>query len=257
MKAMTTTQIKLLTVGAIVLVVAVLVLSIVLPIVLKRDNSEDRYNTKYNLVKTTQMNNFTWLNRTAEHGQVVLIGDSLTEIYNTGDFFTEFTRTGGKWVYNRGISGDTSDRMAQRLYDNALVIAPSVLVMLIGTNDVARGIPAAEIAANIADCIDQTHTRSPQTKIVLQAVYPVNHDMSKAARSMVGSRSNAAIAELNDLLRTLATQQNVTFLDLTKDLSDADGNLNAEYCYDGLHLNAIGFSIVTERLLPLLSDDRP
>lgn len=35
-------------------------------------------------------------------------------------------------------------------------------------------------------------------------------------------------------------------------LSDEKGRLAKEYCYDGLHLNAQGFEIVSENTIPLL-----
>ena len=35
-------------------------------------------------------------------------------------------------------------------------------------------------------------------------------------------------------------------------LSDEKGRLAKEYCYDGLHLNAQGFEIVSENIIPLL-----
>ena len=42
------------------------------------------------------------------------------------------------------------------------------------------------------------------------------------------------------------------WLDLTKVLSDEKGRLAKEYCYDGLHLNAQGFEVVSENIIPLL-----
>lgn len=234
--------------SVIALLIVGIVLAVVLPLTLGKSNVP---NTEYDLVKTTKKNNYTLLNQTAEHGQIVLIGDSITEIYGVGDHFTKFTRDTGKWIYNRGISGDTSDRMLERLKDNALNLSPAVLVILIGTNDIARNIAPDVIAANIEEGIKQTQQLSPRTKIVLQAVYPVHYNMSAASRSMVGGRSNDTIRQLNELLEAIAQAQGVTFLDLTRQLSDANGNLNANYCYDGLHLNAAGFEVVTQNLIPL------
>lgn len=233
------------------LVIAI-TLSIALPLAIK--NTSSAHNTDYDLVKTTKMNNFTFLNKSAEHNQIVLIGDSITEIYNSTDLFSNFMLSNNKIVYNRGISGDTSDKMLERLESNALNITPTHLVILIGTNDIGKGIDNSVIETNISAAIKLTKEKSPNTKIILQSVYPVNKNMSAASRSMVGSRQNSVINELNKKLAAVAAANDfVQWLDLTEALSDKNGNLIEAYTYDGLHPNAVGFAEVTKHLLPLLS----
>lgn len=235
---------------SIALVVIGITLAIVLPLTLNRSSLP---NTDYDLVKTTRMNNYTYLNQRAEHNQVVLIGDSITEIYNHHDLFARYTKESGKQVYNRGISGDTSDKMLARLYDNALNINPSHIVILIGTNDIAKGINNDIIYDNISQSIDLIKEKCPSAKIILQSVYPVNYSMSMQSRSMVGSRKNSTIDSLNARLRELSAEKNIAWVDLKPTLIDANGNFKEEYTYDGLHPNAVGFNAVTEVLIPLLS----
>ena len=91
--------------------------------------------TAYDLVKQTKKENYLFLNENyAHHGQTVLFGDSITEIFNSYELFYTFSKVTGQAVYNRGISGDTSDRLLERLKCNALNITPKNLVILIGTN---------------------------------------------------------------------------------------------------------------------------
>ena len=85
----------------------------------------------------------------ARHGQTVLFGDSITEIFNSYKLFYAFSQTTGQAVYNRGISGDTSDRLLERLECNALNINPKNLVILIGTNDIGIGVPTEYTLKNI------------------------------------------------------------------------------------------------------------
>ena len=73
-------------------------------------------STEYDIVKMTKMDNYELLNETAQHNQVVFIGDSIIELYPTYELFTGKN----KRVYNRGISGDTSDRLLERMDKNAL-----------------------------------------------------------------------------------------------------------------------------------------
>ncbi len=98
----------------------------------------------------------------------------------------------------------------------------------------------------------KTQALCPNTNIVLQAIYPVNSHLSIIAKQMVDKRSNKKILEINEELCEIALESKVQWLDLTKVLSDEKGRLAKEYCYDGLHLNAQGFEVVSENIIPLL-----
>lgn len=204
--------------------------------------------TKYSIAKTTKMNNFTYLCETVcEKGQVVLLGDSITEIFNITDLFSDFSKKTGLSVYNRGISGDTSDRLLERIKDNVTSICPSVVVLLIGTNDLGVGCKPDFIVRNIIKTIETLKSDCPEVKIIVQSVYPVNKSINKR---MVSRRKNSDIAEINRQLESVCKKENVVFLDLTEELSDSDGCFKKEYTHDGLHPNATGFHVVTKKLIP-------
>lgn len=209
--------------------------------------------TKYNTQKRTKMENYKFLNETkCSFCQVVLAGDSITEIFNDYELFYNWSKENEKAVYNRGISGDTSNRLLERFYDNVLNICPSNIVLLIGTNDIGLGGKIKDTAQNIKKILIKIREQSKETNVILQAVYPVNKNLSAESKAMVGIRSNKKIAELNKLLKPLSNEFNCTWLDLTKKLSDENGNLHKNYCYDGLHLNAKGFEVVAKNIIPLL-----
>lgn len=176
----------------------------------------------------------------------------LRKFFNSYELFYTFSKVTGQAVYNRGISGDTSDRLLERLKCNALNITPKNLVILIGTNDIGKDIPPEYTLKNIQDILSVTHEICPNTNVILQAIYPVNSRMSLTARQMVGKRSNKKILALNEELHNIAVENKAHWLDLTKCLSDKKGRLAKEYCYDGLHLNAQGFKVVAEKIIPLL-----
>ena len=209
--------------------------------------------TKYDLAKTTKMENFLFLNENfCQKGQTVLLGDSITELFNSPELFSVFSRKSGQTVYNRGISGDTSDRLLERLKSNALNLEPRNLVLLIGTNDLGVRLPQEFIVENIRETLKTTCALCPNTNIVLQAVYPVNRHVNFAARQMVGNRRNKDIAALNSVLCEVAAQYGAIWLDLTDLLADKKGKLAKEYTFDGLHLNAQGFAVVSEKIIPCL-----
>ena len=62
---------------------------------------------------------------------VVFLGDSLTDGYDVKRFYPEYT------VLNRGISGDTTVWLEERLDVSLYAIQPKVAVMLIGANNIS------------------------------------------------------------------------------------------------------------------------
>lgn len=199
----------------------------------------------YNAEKNNKKDNFTFLNnRYCKEGQTVLVGDSITEIYNYTELFQEYSEKTGLKVYNRGISGDTSNRLLERFEENVLSIKPANIVLLIGTNDLNCSADIYCIIDNIEKMIDLTAEKCPDSRLILLGVYPVGNNQ--------GMRSNEDIKNLNARLAELSITKNIIFLDLFDKLSDKDGKLDSAYTYDGLHLNAQGFEIVTDNLLPAL-----
>lgn len=200
-------------------------------------------STDYDLIKQTKMDNFTLLNQTAKHGQIVFIGDSIIELYPTYELFSI-----DRVVYNRGISGDTSDKMCYRLLDNVINIEPSIVSILIGTNDKAYNFDINTTLANIKKSVELIKENSPNTKIILQSIYPVNKAINS---SMVGSRTNNEIIKYNEAIKTYAETNSVTYADVFAVLKDEKGEFNKQYTYDGLHPNAKGYIAITEYLITL------
>mgnify|MGYP000726068255 FL=1 len=129
-------------------------------------NKNFQKKTAYDYVQQTKKENFSFLNETyAQQGQTVLFGDSITEIFNSYELFYAFSQTTGQAVYNRGISGDTSDRLLERLECNALNISPKNLVILIGTNDIGIGVPTEYTLKNIKEILQRTQTLCSNTAV--------------------------------------------------------------------------------------------
>jgi lysophospholipase L1-like esterase len=198
------------------------------------------------------------MNETAKEGQTVFAGDSITENYRVAEFFTAYTAETGGLVYNRGISGEVSGELAKRFEENVLTLRPCTIVILIGTNDLAGGVEPAAIVKNIEQMMSLARSADPETKIILQAVYPTNPAVTPAVTGRIislmlhGRRTAASIGRLNELLRQKAKEYSAVWLDLTALLADETGKLNEKFTFDGLHLNAAGYWIVTENLAPLL-----
>ena len=193
-----------------------------------------RKRTEYDAYKRSRSESFELLNKNyCEKGATVLVGDSITEGYTHTELFAEYTKSTGTPVYNRCISGDTSDRLLERLEKTVLNIKPKNMVLLIGTNDLHAGADVDFVAENVEKIIEQSKKRCKN----------INKQ---------GRRNNKDIALLNKKLKAVAEKQKTKFVDLTDKLSDKNGMFNADYTYDGLHANAKVYEIVTNAVLPLL-----
>ncbi len=205
--------------------------------------------TEYSNEMATKKSNYTLLNKKyALKNQTVLLGDSITDFFNYYELFYDFCRTSGQAVYNRGISGDTTDRLLERLYDNVLVIEPKNIVLLIGTNDIGRGLPLSMTLENVEKIITDTKKACPDVNLIVEAVYPINENI----RDKFEKRSNKKIDEMNSEFFKLCKKHNCVWLDFTEQLKNNDGNLKEELTYDGLHLNVQAYEIITENVIPLL-----
>ena len=205
--------------------------------------------TKYDREKTTKRENYRILNEEyALQNQTVLLGDSITDFFNWYELFYDFSKISGQVVYNRGISGDTTDRLLERLDDNVLSINPKNIVLLIGTNDIGRGLPLSMSVENVSKIIEITKEKCPDVNFILQAVYPINRGM----RDKFEKRSNEKIELMNKEFIKLSEKYGCVWLDITDKLKDETGNLKKEYTYDGLHLNVNAYKIVAENVIPLL-----
>ncbi len=205
--------------------------------------------TEYDREKTTKRENYRILNEEyALENQTVLLGDSITDFFNWYELFYDFSKNSGQAVYNRGISGDTTDRLLERLQDNVLNISPKNIVLLIGTNDIGRGLPLSMSVENVSKIIENTKKVCPDINFILQAVYPINRGM----RDKFEKRSNEKIDLMNKEFIKLSEKYNCVWLDITDKLKDETGNLKKIYTYDGLHLNINAYKIVAENIIPLL-----
>ena len=128
------------------------------------------------------------------------------------------------------------------------VFHPKNVVLLIGTNDIGRGLPLSMTIDNVSKIIETTKNACPDVNFVLQAVYPINQGI----RDRFEKRSNEKIDLMNKEFIKISEKYNCVWLDITDKLKDETGNLKKEYTFDGLHLNISAYKIVAENIIPLL-----
>src|SRR5262249_40375711 len=150
--------------------------------------------------------------RAAQGGiDILFLGDSITQGMNT----TLMSSIISPNAANFGISGDSTQHLLWRMQHGELAFPgkqPSVVVMLIGTNNLPDGqrTNAAEqhdVFLGIQANVLELRRKLPGTKVLILGILPREQSATHPIRG--------EIANINKEAATLADNQNIFFADIT------------------------------------------
>jgi lysophospholipase L1-like esterase len=170
--------------------------------------------------------------------RVVFFGDSITDFWRLNEYF------GDKDFVNRGISGQITGEMLGRMKADVVDLKPAAVLILAGTNDLARGVNIATIQNNytmIADIAD-----AHKIKIIFASILPISdyHRDKDPTYERSSARPPELINSLNVSLQRLCKARGYMYLDYASQLSDVRGFLRADFADDGLHPNSAGYRVM-------------
>lgn len=169
---------------------------------------------------------------TAIHSSdIVFLGDSLTEAFDVKHHFREAN------VKNRGLSGDTTNEVISRM-EEIIRAEPQKLFLMIGINDLLDGEDEVTIFGNIVGILEEFRLRSPETKLFLQSILPVNESVLFSDENI-----NLMIFSLNDSLMKYCKKAGIQFIDLCTLFLNNEGEMDRQCTYDGVHLSADGYQL--------------
>lgn len=180
---------------------------------------------------------------------LVFLGDSITAAWEEDGREAWAERYAHRRAAAFGIPGDTTDNLLWRVQEGRELagLAPKVVVVLIGTNDLTqtRRTPA-RIAEGVLAIVAAVRAAVPNSRVLLLGVFPRDARPGSAFRASIRA-INAALAPANDGAR-------VRFLDLESAFLAPDGSIPRDVMGDGLHLTAKGYRLWAERIEPLLAE---
>jgi lysophospholipase L1-like esterase len=201
----------------------------------------------------------------ADPQRVVFMGDSITDNWRLAESFP------GKPYVNRGIGGQTTPQMVVRMYPDVLDLKPAVVVILAGTNDIARNTGPATLEMIEQNFMAMTElAKGHGIKVVLCSVTPIsdypalNATPARAGqpgapgaavagggraagpprRKQTEQRPPADILKLNAWLKEYAGRVNAVYADFFSAVVDDRGWLKEGISADGLHPNASGYALM-------------
>ncbi len=98
--------------------------------------------------------------------RVVFFGDWITDFWRLNEYFPDSD------YVNRGISGQTTGEMLQRFQADVVSLHPEAVLILAGTNDLARGISVGAIENNYLAMA--TLAQAGKIKVIFASVTPVS-----------------------------------------------------------------------------------
>lgn len=178
---------------------------------------------------------------------VVFVGDSITqgwEDVGNADWNARFARLG---ALNLGVSGDRTEHVLWRLEQAPLTrLAPKVVVLLIGTNNLGHGTHTAEqTLEGIQRVITVLRAQAPQARLFVHEILPR------------GERFNAMrgdITQINQALRNAQAAGGYRTLAIGDTWVRADGSIDAANMPDFLHLSPAAYAQWAAALEPALRE---
>jgi lysophospholipase L1-like esterase len=160
--------------------------------------------------------------------RVVFLGDSITDFWHLNEYFT------GRDFINRGISGQITSQMLGRMKADVLDLHPRAVLILAGTNDIARDTPLDIIENDLVMITDLAHAHS--IKVLIASVLPAGPQQTM--------RPLQKIQQLNTWLQGYCAKADCTYVDYYSKMRDPSGFLQPDLSDDGLHPNSKGYRIM-------------
>ena len=173
-------------------------------------------------------------------GDVLFVGNSITDGADWSELFGDIR------MKNRGISGDFT---AGVLHRAASIVKdrPGKVFLMIGVNDLARGLSTDSVVGNILRFASYLRQESPATRLFVQSILPVSPVFGKFGGH---ASKRDSIIRVNRKLREQANVNGYTYIDLYPAFCDANGRLDPLYTNDGLHLLGEGYLLWKHLLFP-------
>lgn len=160
--------------------------------------------------------------------KIMMLGDSITDEGEWSELWQEV-------VQNRGISGDTTSGVLDRL--NTVSSNIKEVYIMIGVNDIMRGTKFEVVFDNYKKIVE--FFQKLGIKINIQSTLYIGESRKKDF--------NIEVEKLNSSLKEFAKQNSINFIDLNQILAP-NKVLKSEFTKDDLHLNGDAYKLWIDEL---------
>jgi lysophospholipase L1-like esterase len=172
-------------------------------------------------------------------GDIVFLGNSITAGGNDWSVRLNYPN-----IKNRGIGGDVTEGVLYRL-NEITYYEPKAVFLLIGINDLWNTSPIEPtvdyISKNIIRITQEIKKKSPNTKVFVQTILPVEKQIYRAP-----------INEINNFLKSEESKNSYSIIDLHSFFVDDKGLIIEDFFSDGIHLTEQGYNHWVKIISPIV-----
>ncbi len=179
-------------------------------------------------------------NQRIKTASVVFVGNSLIQLFPNEILTKEFPG-----AVNRGIGGDITELLLERLDEDVVSLNPKAIVLEIGGNDLIQGKCLHLIENNLVKILEKLTQSLPNAKIVILGIPPVRTQNLNRVSPVI----NLAWVSI------IQSYKNVVFLDNWQWLREKDKPILRQEFWlekDKIHLNENAYKVWVEKLKPIL-----
>jgi lysophospholipase L1-like esterase len=182
---------------------------------------------------------------------VVFLGDSITDKWRLNEYFPD------RDFINRGISGQVTSQMLARFKADVIDLRPEAVLILGGTNDLARGVPLITIENNYQMLTDLASMY--RIKVIFASVLPVSdyHKAENKSYERTTARPPVFIKALNEWIESFCVNRHHVYLNYYAAMVDKTEQMKEDLADDGLHPNAKGYRIMAPLVLEAIQKALP
>ena len=177
--------------------------------------------------------------------RVVFMGDSITDYWVNADpdFFTSNNFLG------RGISGQTTAHMLVRFRRDVIDHHPKYVVILAGTNDVAKNLGEISPENTLGNIISMCElAKANKIKPIICSILPCDRFYWRP--EVTGQAQE--IVKINALLKEYAESAKIPYVDYHSVMKNENDGLPKEYAADGCHPTKAGYEVMKKVVLEYL-----
>ena len=182
---------------------------------------------------------------------IIFVGDSLTAHLISRGVLTGGTNTKQVWRCENNMMNLNSEVTAAKIIypetGEKMTVAeaagrakPAVMIITLGTDWGVSYLSEEEFKSCYTDLIKAIQAASPDTKIILQSIFPVTQSCK--------TLDNTKIDNANKWVKAIASENGCRYLDTQTVLKDDKNCLKAEYCNssDGIHLGKNAYEVILQ-----------
>jgi len=174
----------------------------------------------------------------------MFLGDSITEWWDKDVYEKDYSRYEN---VNLGVAGLTTHGLMNIIKDEDFKkYKPTMIVLMIGVNNVNYGVNKEFISQDIKHIIELLVSIHPKAKILLRGLLPIGKFKMDPPRLI--------IEEINTTISKYKNDVNIFYIDNGLLFLTHDGTIDNKLMPDNLHLSKEGYEVLSSGLTPVIYD---